>query len=106
MYLALSPPLRADVSLILPKHGIHPGAAEFPPCFSHARRCPIASRSDRPHVEGREVRGGEEGTWTIFRRLERMPRGDTDPTLIATRSLPLIEAPRGYQMFGDKQDDC
>jgi threonine dehydrogenase-like Zn-dependent dehydrogenase len=38
--------------------------------------------------------------------LERIERGDIDPTFIITHRLPLSEAPRGYRMFVDKQDNC
>jgi threonine dehydrogenase-like Zn-dependent dehydrogenase len=38
--------------------------------------------------------------------LERIQRGDIDPTFIITHRLPLSEAPRGYRMFVDKMDNC
>jgi threonine dehydrogenase-like Zn-dependent dehydrogenase len=38
--------------------------------------------------------------------LERIERGDIDPTFIITHRLPLSEAPRGYRMFVDKKDNC
>ena len=38
--------------------------------------------------------------------LERIQRGDIDPTFIITHRLPLSEAPRGYRMFVDKTDNC
>jgi threonine dehydrogenase-like Zn-dependent dehydrogenase len=38
--------------------------------------------------------------------LERIQRGDIDPTFIITHRLPLSQAPRGYQMFVNKQDHC
>jgi threonine dehydrogenase-like Zn-dependent dehydrogenase len=38
--------------------------------------------------------------------LERIQRGDIDPTFIITHRLPLSEAPRGYQMFVSKKDNC
>jgi threonine dehydrogenase-like Zn-dependent dehydrogenase len=38
--------------------------------------------------------------------LERIQRGDIDPTFIITHRLPLSEAPRGYRMFVDKKDNC
>jgi threonine dehydrogenase-like Zn-dependent dehydrogenase len=38
--------------------------------------------------------------------LERIERGDIDPTFIITHRLPLSEAPQGYRMFVDKQDNC
>jgi threonine dehydrogenase-like Zn-dependent dehydrogenase len=38
--------------------------------------------------------------------LERIQRGDIDPTFIITHRLPLSDAPRGYRMFVDKKDNC
>jgi threonine dehydrogenase-like Zn-dependent dehydrogenase len=38
--------------------------------------------------------------------LERIQRGEIDPSFLITHRLPLSEAPHGYQMFRDKQDEC
>jgi threonine dehydrogenase-like Zn-dependent dehydrogenase len=38
--------------------------------------------------------------------LERIQNGDLDPTFIITHRLPLQEAPRGYDLFKHKQDEC
>jgi threonine dehydrogenase-like Zn-dependent dehydrogenase len=38
--------------------------------------------------------------------LEKIQNGDIDPTFIITHELPLEEAPRGYEMFKQKEDDC
>jgi threonine dehydrogenase-like Zn-dependent dehydrogenase len=38
--------------------------------------------------------------------LERIERGDIDPSYIITHRLPLDEAPHAYQMFKDKEDGC
>jgi threonine dehydrogenase-like Zn-dependent dehydrogenase len=38
--------------------------------------------------------------------LERIERGEIDPSFVITHHLPLDEADRGYRMFRDKQDDC
>jgi len=38
--------------------------------------------------------------------LERIQRGEIDPSYIITHHLPLEEAPRGYKMFRDKQNEC
>jgi threonine dehydrogenase-like Zn-dependent dehydrogenase len=38
--------------------------------------------------------------------LERIERGDIDPTFIITHRLPLSDAPSGYRMFVDKKDNC
>ena len=38
--------------------------------------------------------------------LERIERGEIDPSFVITHRLPLQEAAQGYRMFRDKQDDC
>ncbi len=38
--------------------------------------------------------------------LERIQKGDIDPSFIITHTLPLSEAPRAYKMFRDKEDNC
>jgi threonine dehydrogenase-like Zn-dependent dehydrogenase len=38
--------------------------------------------------------------------LGQIERGDIDPTRIITHELPLDEAPRGYELFKKKLDDC
>ena len=38
--------------------------------------------------------------------LERVQRGEIDPSFIITHRLPLAEAPRGYDLFRNKEDDC
>jgi threonine dehydrogenase-like Zn-dependent dehydrogenase len=38
--------------------------------------------------------------------LERIQRGEIDPSFVITHRLSLEEAPRGYSMFLKKQDNC
>ncbi len=38
--------------------------------------------------------------------LERIRRGDIDPGFVVTHTLPLEEAPAGYELFKNKQDGC
>jgi threonine dehydrogenase-like Zn-dependent dehydrogenase len=38
--------------------------------------------------------------------LDRIVRGDIDPSFIITHRLPLDDAARGFDLFGKKQDDC
>jgi threonine dehydrogenase-like Zn-dependent dehydrogenase len=38
--------------------------------------------------------------------LERIERGDIDPTFIITHRLRLDEAPEAFEMFSKKQDEC
>jgi threonine dehydrogenase-like Zn-dependent dehydrogenase len=38
--------------------------------------------------------------------LERIQNGDIDPTFIITHHLSLSDAPRGYDLFKHKRDDC
>ena len=38
--------------------------------------------------------------------LERVQKGEIDPSFVITHRLSLDDAPRGYEMFRDKLDDC
>jgi len=38
--------------------------------------------------------------------LERIQRGEVDPSVVITHRLPLQDAPYGYDIFCNKQDDC
>jgi threonine dehydrogenase-like Zn-dependent dehydrogenase len=38
--------------------------------------------------------------------LERIERGDIDPTFIITHTLPLDQAPHGYDIFNKKLENC
>ena len=38
--------------------------------------------------------------------LERIQKGEIDPTFIITHTLPLEQAPHGYHIFKNKLDDC
>jgi threonine dehydrogenase-like Zn-dependent dehydrogenase len=38
--------------------------------------------------------------------LERVQNGEIDPSFVITHRLPLDEAPRGYDMFLNKEDNC
>jgi len=38
--------------------------------------------------------------------LERVEKGEIDPSFVITHRMPLEDAPRGYRMFRNKQDNC
>jgi threonine dehydrogenase-like Zn-dependent dehydrogenase len=38
--------------------------------------------------------------------LDRVQRGEIDPSMVITHHMPLEEAPRGYSMFRNKEDNC
>jgi threonine dehydrogenase-like Zn-dependent dehydrogenase len=38
--------------------------------------------------------------------LERIRRGDIDPSFVVSHKLSLDEAPDAYRMFREKSDDC
>ena len=38
--------------------------------------------------------------------LERIERGEIDPSFVVTHRLPLDEAPQGYETFKNKEDNC
>jgi threonine dehydrogenase-like Zn-dependent dehydrogenase len=38
--------------------------------------------------------------------LERIQKGEIDPSFVVTHRLPLERAPQGYEMFVEKEDEC
>lgn len=38
--------------------------------------------------------------------LDRIRRGEIDPSFVITHRMRLDDAPRGYETFKNKQDDC
>jgi threonine dehydrogenase-like Zn-dependent dehydrogenase len=38
--------------------------------------------------------------------LERIKKGDIDPSFVITHTMPLTDAPEGYKMFRDHEDEC
>jgi threonine dehydrogenase-like Zn-dependent dehydrogenase len=38
--------------------------------------------------------------------LERIERGEIDPSFVVTHRLPLHEAAKGFDMFLNKDDEC
>lgn len=38
--------------------------------------------------------------------LERIQRGEIDPSFIVSHRMPLKDAPKGYKIFQKKQDEC
>jgi threonine dehydrogenase-like Zn-dependent dehydrogenase len=38
--------------------------------------------------------------------LERIMNGDIDPTFIITHRMKLEDAPKGFDMFVNKEDEC
>jgi threonine dehydrogenase-like Zn-dependent dehydrogenase len=38
--------------------------------------------------------------------LEKIQNGEIDPSFVVTHRLSLEDAPRGYEMFLNKQDGC
>ena len=48
----------------------------------------------------------QSGQRYMPRMLEHVQAGQLDPSFLATHTMPLDEAPRGYQLFKDKEDRC
>ena len=40
------------------------------------------------------------------RLLDHIQRGEIDPSFVITHRMTLDDAPRGYAMFRDKEDEC
>ena len=57
--------------------------------------------------KGLTVRGAQmHGQRYIPMLLDRMARGELVTEHLATHTMPLDDAPTGYRMFKDKEDDC
>ncbi|MGP4112726.1 zinc-dependent alcohol dehydrogenase [Streptomyces sp. 4N509B] len=57
--------------------------------------------------KGLTVRGAQQhGQRYIPMLLDRMARGELPTAQLATHTMPLDDAPRGYAMFKDKTDGC
>jgi threonine dehydrogenase-like Zn-dependent dehydrogenase len=57
--------------------------------------------------KGLTVRGAQMHGQRYFPMLlDRIAAGDLDPRHLVTHEMTLDEAPRGYQMFKDKEDGC
>jgi threonine dehydrogenase-like Zn-dependent dehydrogenase len=53
------------------------------------------------------VRTGQTHVQAYMRPLlERVQRGEIDPSFVVTHRLPLADAARGYEMFRNKEDGC
>ena len=53
------------------------------------------------------IRSGQTHVHRYMRPLlERIERGDIDPTFIITHRMRLDEAPEGFAMFSQKEDEC
>ena len=56
---------------------------------------------------GLTIRSGQCHVHRYLRPLlERIERGEIDPSFVVTHHLPLDAAPRGYELFKQMQDDC
>jgi threonine dehydrogenase-like Zn-dependent dehydrogenase len=56
---------------------------------------------------GLTIRAGQCHVQRYMRPLlEHIQNGDIDPSFIVTHQLSLSDAPRGYELFKHKQDDC
>jgi threonine dehydrogenase-like Zn-dependent dehydrogenase len=53
------------------------------------------------------IRSGQTHVHRYMRPLlERIERGEIDPSFVVTHRMPLEMAPRGYKIFRDKEDEC
>ena len=85
------------------------------PAATAARcRCPACTAASSTRFrwapfmnKGLTIKTGQTHMQRYMRPLlERVQKGEIDPTLRHHPPLPLDEAPRGYKMFRDKQDEC
>jgi threonine dehydrogenase-like Zn-dependent dehydrogenase len=53
------------------------------------------------------IRSGQTHVHRYMRPLlERIERGDIDPSFVVSHRMQLADAPSGYQIFNDKEDEC
>jgi len=53
------------------------------------------------------IKTGQTHVQRYFSRLlERIENGDIDPSFVVMRRMTLDQAPKGYDLFLNKQDDC
>ena len=56
---------------------------------------------------GLTIRAGQCHVQRYLRPLmERIERGEIDPSFVITHKMPLEQAPQAYKIFRDKQDEC
>lgn len=66
-------------------------------------KCPMGSVMNRSIT----IRTGQCHVQRYMRPLlERVQRGEIDPSFVVTHRLRLDEAPEGYDMFLHKEDQC
>lgn len=57
--------------------------------------------------KGLTLRAAQQpGQRYMARMMEHVQRGELDPSILATHRMSLEEAPRGYQIFKDKEEGC
>jgi threonine dehydrogenase-like Zn-dependent dehydrogenase len=58
-------------------------------------------------AKGLTIRMGQTHVHRYMRPLlNRIERGEIDPSFVITHRMPLDDAARGYRMFRDKEDEC
>jgi threonine dehydrogenase-like Zn-dependent dehydrogenase len=62
---------------------------------------------DRPGRRSLTIKTGQAHVQRYLRPLlERIEKGEIDPSFVITHRMSLDEAPKGYRIFNDKLDDC
>jgi threonine dehydrogenase-like Zn-dependent dehydrogenase len=57
--------------------------------------------------KGLTIKSGQTHVQRYMRPLlERVQKGEIDPSFVVTHHLPLEEAAKGYEIFGNKEDEC
>jgi threonine dehydrogenase-like Zn-dependent dehydrogenase len=53
------------------------------------------------------IRSGQTHVHRYMRPLlERIERGEIDPSFVVTHRMSLEQAPQGYKIFRDKEEEC
>jgi threonine dehydrogenase-like Zn-dependent dehydrogenase len=57
--------------------------------------------------KGMTIKTGQTHVQKYMRPLlERVKKGEIDPSFVVTHTLMLNEAPKGFQLFNEKDDHC
>jgi threonine dehydrogenase-like Zn-dependent dehydrogenase len=57
--------------------------------------------------KGLTVKSGQTHVQRYLRPLlDKIEKGEIDPSFVITHKLPLAEGPAAYKVFRDKQDGC
>jgi hypothetical protein len=70
------------------------------------RRARSGLRGRPGELQIQRAAGPRNQLYVLKPLLERVERGEIDPSFVITHRMPLEDAPKRYRMFRNKQDNC